>query len=130
MKFAPVVLAVVALAAVVNAAQAQQRPPKTPHPVARKEQCLSCHAANANLNIHSQPATHKFPASTCLGCHPAVTSRAPAVPHALGTAFAQCRTCHKASGPQGANQPPASHAQYSVAICSMCHSLRPAARRG
>jgi len=128
-KFAPVVLAVVALAVVVNAAQAQQSPPKTPHPVAGKEQCLSCHAANANRNIRSQPTTHQFPATTCVGCHPAVTTRPPAVPHALGTSFAQCRTCHKANGPQGAKRPPASHARYNVAICGMCHTLRAAGGR-
>lgn len=129
MKFAPVVLAVVTLAVVVNAAQAQQSPPKTPHPIAGKEQCLSCHAANANRNIRSQPATHRFPATMCVGCHPAVTTRPPAVPHALGTSFTQCRTCHKANGPQGAKRPPASHARYAVAICGMCHTPRPAGGR-
>lgn len=129
MKLAPIVLAAVALAVVVNAAQAQRNPPKAPHPVAGKEQCLSCHAANANRNIRSQPATHQFPATTCVGCHQAVTNRPPAVPHDLGTSFAQCRTCHKANGPQGARVPPVSHARYNVAICSMCHSPRPAVRR-
>jgi hypothetical protein len=129
-KLASVVVAAVALAAVVSAAQAQQNPPKAPHPVAGKEQCLSCHAANANRNIRSQPVSHQFPAATCVGCHPAVTNRPTAVPHNLGASFAQCRTCHKAGGPQGANAPPASHARYNVAICSMCHSPRPAARRG
>jgi len=128
-KFAPVVLAVVALAAVVSAAQAQRNPPRTPHPVAGKEQCLTCHAANANRNIKSQPAAHQFPVTTCIGCHPAVTTRPPAITHALGAAFAQCRTCHKAGGPSGAKAPPVSHAQYNVAICATCHS-RPAGSRG
>ena len=130
MKFAPVVLAVVALAAVASSAPAQQSPPKTPHPIAGKAQCLTCHAANANRNIRSQPATHQFPVTTCVGCHPAVTTRPPAVPHALGASFAQCRTCHKANGPQGVKQPPASHARYNVAICATCHALRPAGSRG
>lgn len=129
MRLNSVVLAAVALA-VVNAAQAQRTPPKAPHPVAGKEQCLTCHAANANRNIRSQPATHQFPATTCVGCHPSVTNRPPAVPHELGASFAQCRTCHKANGAQGARVPPASHARYNVAICSLCHSARPAGRRG
>ena len=130
MKLAPVVLAAIALAAVVSAAQAQQVPPKMPHPAAGKEQCLACHAANANRNIRSQPAAHQFPVTACVGCHQAVTARPPAVPHELGTSFAQCRTCHKANGPQGARVPPASHARYNVAICTMCHTARPAGRRG
>ena len=129
MKYAPVVLAAISLAVVVNAAQAQQSPPKMPHPAAGKEQCLSCHAANANRNIRSQPASHQFAVTTCVGCHQAVTTRPPAVGHELGAAFAQCRTCHKAGGPQGAKAPPASHARYNVAICSTCHSPRTAARR-
>jgi hypothetical protein len=119
-------LAAVALAVLVAAAHAQQTPPRTPHPVAGKERCLSCHAANANRNIRSQPATHQFPATSCVGCHQVVANRPPAVPHALAASYAQCRTCHKAGGPQGVRMPPASHARYNVAICSVCHAARSA----
>ena len=129
MKLASAVLAAAALAVLVHAAAAQQAPPKMPHPIAGKAQCLTCHAANANRHIRSQPASHQFPVTACAGCHPAVTNRPTAVPHAMGAAFAQCRTCHKAGGAQGARVPPASHARYNVAICSMCHSPRPAAGR-
>jgi hypothetical protein len=129
-KLVPAVLASVVLAVVANAGQAQQTPPRTPHPVAGKEQCLSCHAANANRNIRSQPAAHRFPASACVGCHPAVTTRPPAVQHPLSASYAQCRTCHKAGGPQGVRVPPASHARYNVAICGVCHSTRTGGTRG
>jgi hypothetical protein len=121
-KLAAVVLAAVALAAVVGTAQAQT-PPRMPHPAAGKEQCLACHAANANPNIRSQPAAHQFPATACAGCHQPMAHRPPAVPHETGANFAQCRTCHKPGNPAtGPKAPPAFHARYNVATCTMCHT--------
>jgi hypothetical protein len=128
-KLAAVVLAAVALAAVVGAAQAQQTPPRMPHPVAGKDQCLTCHAANANRNVRSQPATHQFPVATCAGCHQPLARRPTAVPHETGANFAQCRTCHKAgNAASGPKAPPAFHARYNAATCTMCHT-HPAAGR-
>ena len=115
-----------ALASGVASAQqpAQQGPPRMPHPAAGKEACLTCHAANANPNIHSQPASHNFPVTACGMCHRPVDNAPPAIPHATTEAFAQCRTCHVANSPMGAPAPPASHANWNIAICGMCHVPR------
>ena len=127
-----VALALALVSGVANAQQpaaaAQQGPPRMPHPVAGKETCTTCHAANANPNIHSMPASHNFPVTACAMCHRPVEHAPPAVPHALTDAFAACRTCHVANSPMGAPAPPASHANWNVAICQMCHTAAP--RRG
>lgn len=123
----------VALAITGGVAQAQQPaapagPPRMPHAAAGKETCTTCHAANANANIHSMPATHNFPLTACAMCHRPVDKLPPNVPHALTDAFAACKTCHVANSPMGAPAPPASHASYNVAICQLCHVAAP--RRG
>jgi hypothetical protein len=107
------------------AAPAQQGPPRMPHPAAGKEQCTTCHASAANANIRSMPTTHNFPVTACAMCHRPVDKAPPAVPHALSEAFAQCKTCHVANSPMGAPAPPASHANWNVAICQLCHLPRP-----
>ena len=125
-----VALALTLVSGVASAQQAaQQGPPRMPHPAAGKEQCTTCHAANANPNIHSMPASHNFPVTACAMCHRPVDKAPPAVPHALTEAFQACKTCHVANSPMGAPAPPASHANYNVAICQMCHTAA-AARHG
>lgn len=119
-------LALVLTSGVANAQQAAQRAPaRMPHAAAGKEQCLTCHAQNANPHIKSQPASHNFPVTACAMCHRVVDTLPPAVPHAMGDAFAQCKTCHVANSPMGAPAAPATHANWNIAICGMCHQARP-----
>ncbi len=101
-------------------------PPRMPHPAAGKEQCLTCHARTtpANPNIKQVPATHNFPVTACAMCHRPVDTAPPAIPHAVSEAFAQCRTCHVANSPMGAPAVPASHANWNLAICQLCHMPR------
>jgi hypothetical protein len=120
--------AALVLALVSSVASAQQpAPPQMPHPAAGKEQCLTCHARteNANPNIKPVPASHNFPVTACAMCHHAVQNAPPNIPHATTEAFQQCRTCHVANSPMGAPAPPASHTNWNVAICGMCHTPRP-----
>ena len=129
MKLVRIGFIALAIALTAGAVQAQQAtPPRMPHPVAGKEQCLTCHAANANPNIGSQPASHSFPVTACAMCHQPRTNAPPAVPHATTEAFQQCRTCHVANSPMGAPAPPAFHGTWNLATCQMCHL--PAQRRG
>lgn len=122
MKLVRVGFITLAVALTASAAQAQQAtPPRMPHPVAGKEQCLTCHAANANPNIGSQPASHQFPVTACAMCHQPRTNAPPAVPHATTEAFQQCRTCHVANSPMGAPAVPAFHGTWPLAVCGMCH---------
>lgn len=110
------------------AAPAPQGPPRMPHPAAGKEQCTTCHAQGANANIRAMPASHNFPVTACAMCHRPVDNAPPAIPHAVTEAFTQCRTCHVANSPMGAPAPPASHANWNIAICQTCHT--PRARQG
>lgn len=128
MKLGRIGLAVATFAVIANVAYAQQTPPRMLHPAAGKERCLTCHAANANPNIRSQPASHQFPVTACAMCHQPPQNPPPATPHGTTEAFAQCRTCHVANSPMGAPAPPATHARFTVAICQMCHTAAP--RRG
>lgn len=118
---------VLALSGTMAVAQ-QATPPRMPHTAAGKEACLTCHAANANPNIRSQPASHQFPVTACAMCHQAMQNAPPAIPHATTEAFQQCRTCHVRNSPMGAPALPAFHANWNLAICQMCHTA--AARRG
>jgi hypothetical protein len=119
--------AALALTVMGGQAYAQGAPPRMLHAVAGKEACLTCHAANANRNIKSQPASHTYPATACAMCHQPYAKAAPTIPHQVTDAFAQCRTCHVANSPMGAPAPPAFHANWNVAICQMCHTARPRA---
>jgi hypothetical protein len=121
--------AAVALTLLSSQAHAQAAtPPRMYHAAAGKEQCLTCHAANANANIKSQPASHSFPVTACAMCHQPYGKPTPAIPHAVTDAFTQCRTCHVANSPMGAKALPAFHANWNVAICRMCHTAPQAGR--
>jgi len=124
-KLVRVGLACLALVLTASVALAQQAPPRMPHTAAGKDQCATCHAANANPHVTDTPASHNFPPTACAMCHQPPQTPPSAVPHALGEAFAQCRTCHVANSPMGAPAPPASHARYNLAICGMCHLAAP-----
>jgi len=126
-KLTSVGFAALALVLMGSQAHAQAGPPRMLHAVAGKEACLTCHAANANANIKSQPAAHAFPVTACAMCHTPYPKASPAIPHAVTTAFAQCRTCHVANSPMGAPAPPAFHGTWNVATCQMCHTQRPGA---
>ena len=128
MKLIRLGFAALALTLMGGQAQAQAAPPRMLHAVAGKEQCLTCHAARANPNIKSQPATHAFPATACAMCHQPYPKATPAIPHGVTEAFTQCRTCHVANSPMGAKAPPAFHANWNVAICRICHTAPQAAR--
>ena len=128
MKLIRTGFATLALVLMGSQAYAQQAaPPRMLHAAAGKEACLTCHAANANANIKSQPAAHAFPVTACAMCHQPYPKASPAIPHGVTEAFAQCRTCHVANSPMGAPAPPAVHANGNVAICQMCHTARPRA---
>ena len=128
MKLLRLGFAAVALTLLSSQANAQQAtPPRMPHAAAGKEQCLTCHAANANPNIKSQPAAHTFPVTACAMCHQPYGKPSPAIPHAVTEAFTQCRTCHVANSPMGAKAPPAFHANWNIAICRTCHTAPQAA---
>jgi len=120
--------AALALTLMGSQAHAQAAPPRMLHAVAGKEQCLTCHAANANPNIKAQPAAHAFPATACAMCHQPYPKASPAIPHGVTEAFVQCRTCHVANSPMGAKAPPAFHANWNVAICRTCHTAPQAGR--
>lgn len=126
-RIAFVALSLAVVSGVASAQQAaQQGPPRMAHPAAGKEQCLTCHARTEtpNPNIKPVPASHNFPVTACAMCHQAPEHAPPQIPHATTEAFAQCRTCHVANSPMGAPAPPASHANYNIAICQMCHTPR------
>ncbi len=140
-------LAVVGLAALagVSAASGQaapKAPPRMLHPVAGKQDCLSCHGAGANAHVTSVPATHRFANSACGMCHKPSAETPPAIRHAVDEAHADCRKCHvapaAASGaaaapanppaaapaPGAAPSPPSappSHATFDGATCRLCH---------
>lgn len=127
MKLVRLSFVALALTLMGGQANAQGTPPRMLHAVAGKEACLTCHAANANRNIKSQPAAHAFPVTACAMCHQPYPRAAQVIPHAVTEAFAQCRTCHVANSPMGAPALPAFHANWNIAICQICHTPRPRA---
>lgn len=120
-------VAMLTLAGVAARAQqpAQSGRPRMPHQLAGMEQCAACHAANANPNVRSMPASHRYPPTSCATCHRPRANPVPTVPHATTESFAQCRTCHVTNSPAGAAAPPASHAEWNQAICVLCHQQAP-----
>lgn len=131
-------IAVLAVLAVAGAGSAAAQaggaatPPKVPHPVAGRADCLSCHGAGVKPHVVSVPADHHYASAACAMCHhPADTMPTP-VPHALDAMHAQCRMCHVANSPfKGASAPPASHAAYDISTCQMCHgTAQPAGATG
>lgn len=112
-----------------GAAMAQapsRRPPaRTPHALAGKADCLSCHGPGANQHIKSVPAAHRFANATCATCHRPAETMPPSSRHALDAAHARCAVCHVAGSPTGAKARPASHATYHASLCQMCHQQAP-----
>jgi hypothetical protein len=130
-------LAVVASFVGVRSALAQgpARPPQMLHPLAGKQDCLSCHGPGANAHIVSTPATHHFANGACGMCHKPSAVAPPAMKHAADDAHAECRKCHvqaaegaAAPAPGAAPAPPASHARIDASVCRLCHE--PAASGG
>jgi hypothetical protein len=124
-RIALVALALTAGASVSARAQAARTPPpRMPHPSAGKADCLSCHAPNANAHITSTPAAHRFANGACGMCHRPMDKTPPNAGHLFDQAHTACRTCHVPNSPAGAKALPDFHANYDVAICSLCHSPR------
>jgi predicted CXXCH cytochrome family protein len=93
--------------------------PKTPHAIAGREACLTCHP------VSKLPADHASrPEASCTACHPeapaAPAGEAPKTPHAIAGREA-CLICHPAS------KLPADHASRTEASCAACHPEAPAA---
>jgi len=117
-------------AAPLWAQQAAHTPPRMLHPVAGKQDCLSCHGAGANAHITSVPASHHFANGACGMCHKPSAEVPPPMKHAADEAHAECRKCHvqAAEGaaaatptPGAAPAPPASHARFDGSTCKLCH---------
>ena len=114
-----------AVAATAVAQPAGPRPaPRTPHALAGKTDCLSCHGSGANAHITSVPAAHHYANGACAACHRPVGTAAPASTHAMDAAHTRCAVCHVANSRVGAKAPPASHASYDVSICKDCHEAK------
>ncbi len=102
-------------------------PPPMLHPVAGKQDCLSCHGTGANAHIVSVPASHHFANGACGMCHKPIAATPPAAKHALDDTHANCRACHVPAvegatpAPGAAPAPPASHATFDVSTCRLCH---------
>jgi cytochrome c554/c'-like protein len=152
----PVRAAIAALAlgawAGASSARAQavpHAPPKMLHPVAGKQDCLSCHGAGANAHVTSVPASHHFANAACGMCHKPIAETPPAIRHAVDEAHTECRKCHvqaaEGAAPAGAAPataappppapgaapaPPASHASFDGATCRLCHEPAAAAPGG
>jgi hypothetical protein len=121
--FALVTLALVGAgaAAAQQAAPARTPPPRMLHAAAGKTECLTCHGPGANEHIKSAPAAHKFGNQACPMCHRPSEHVPPTAAHAFTEATASCRTCHVANSPAGAKAPPASHENFHISICPICH---------
>jgi len=104
--------------------QPRPQPPRIPHAAAGKEQCLTCHGPGANEHITSQPAAHRYAATTCAMCHRPAETMPPAPTHAMDDAHAACASCHVADGAAAEHVPPTSHASYHASICRDCHVAR------
>jgi len=142
---AAVGFAALAGASLASAQAAPHVPPRMLHPLAGKQDCLSCHGAGANAHVTSVPATHHFANGACGMCHKPIAETPPAIRHAVDDAHAECRKCHvqAAEGatpaPAGAPAPgiapsppapPASHATFDGATCRLCHEPAAAGTQG
>ncbi len=117
-----VLAAFAAAGAGVAAAQtAAKAPPRTPHPVAGRAECLSCHAAGAKPNVTTVPASHHYANAACAACHRPAATMPPRATHAMDAAHTRCAVCHVANSRVNAKAPPASHASYDASTCVMCH---------
>lgn len=117
------VLAALMLAG-AGAATAQataKRAARTPHALAGRTECLSCHGQGANQHVKSVPATHRYANAACATCHRVAGTLPPGSNHAMDAAHTRCAVCHVANNRVNAKAPPASHAAYDTSTCKMCH---------
>ena len=111
-----------ALAGAAAAQAASQKPaPRTPHPVAGRAECLSCHGPGAKEHVTSVPAAHRYGNAACAACHRPAATMPPHSTHAMDAAHTRCAVCHVANSRVNAKAPPASHAAYDGSTCVMCH---------
>ncbi len=94
---------------------------RTPHAVAGKADCLSCHGQGANAHITSVPAAHRYANAACATCHRVAATLPPRSVHAMDPAHTRCAVCHVANSRVNAKATPASHAPYDASTCAMCH---------
>jgi hypothetical protein len=109
-------------------AQAAARPQaaRTPHPVAGRSDCLSCHGNDANEHVTDVPAAHRFANAACATCHRPAQAMPPASRHAMDAAHTRCAVCHVADSPTGAKPiPDSTHATRHASTCVMCHDQAP-----
>jgi hypothetical protein len=94
--------------------------PEIPHPVEGREACLTCH--NPEGGMVAAPASHaSFVNDQCKACHEqgdVSTVDAPEIPHPLD-GLDSCLVCHDPD--EGSVPAPASHAEYTVDQCELCH---------
>jgi predicted CXXCH cytochrome family protein len=107
-------LIVVSVLSAVSLAQGKA----TPHPIAGREKCLTCHPSDKLPADHANQSE-----ASCVFCHPeaevtttpaASEGEAPRTPHAIA-GREQCLTCH----PE--DKLPADHANRPEASCAACH---------
>jgi len=108
-------------AAMAQAVAAQPKAPLTPHPVAGRAECLSCHGSAGNGHVKHVPAAHHFANAACAACHRPAEKMPPNSTHAMDAAHTRCVVCHVANNRLGAKVPPASHSGYDASVCRMCH---------
>jgi hypothetical protein len=108
-------------AAMAQAGAAQPKAARTPHPVAGRADCLSCHGPAANGHVRHVPAAHRFANAACATCHRPAERMPPGSRHAMDAAHTRCVVCHVANNRLSAKTPPASHARYDASVCKMCH---------
>ena len=112
-------------AALAQSAAPRPAPSRTPHALAGKAECLTCHGPGANEHVKSVPAAHRFANAACAACHRPAETMPPSSEHAFDAAHARCGVCHVAGTRTGAKVPPASHAAYHASVCQMCHQQAP-----
>lgn len=108
-------------AGTATAQAAGKRATRTPHALAGRTECLSCHGQGANANVKSVPQTHRYANAACATCHRAADTMPPSSKHAMDAAHTRCAVCHVANSRVAAKAPPASHTAYHASTCKMCH---------
>ena len=98
-------------------------PPKIPHTLEGRTDCVVCHKDGITAPKVSTGATNHaaFTSAVCAGCHSGAIPNAPKITEAHSTRTAtDCLTCHK----DGIKAPkfPASHASYTKEMCQGCHT--------
>jgi hypothetical protein len=112
-------------AAMAQAAPTQAKAPRTPHSVAGRADCLSCHGPAAIGHVTHVPAAHRYANATCSACHRPAEKMPPGSQHAMDAAHTRCAVCHVANNRLNAKTPPASHSGYDASVCRMCHEAAP-----